>query len=228
MNSAPRIARIVNTALFFVLAPTLFAQNTYTLDQVFSRMDAVARTFRSVQADTERTHVTVLVNDKDVSTGKFYYLRQGKQPRVRLDLIKPAVQQLLIDKGRLQLYTPNLKQVQELSLGEHQDLVELIMALGFGQSSQDIKNNYSVSLSGDEVIDGKKTTKLELTPKNSQMFKSVQMWMDQDKWIAVQIRTIEAGGDYLIVKFSNIKLNSSIPESVFSLKVPKDVQVLKR
>jgi outer membrane lipoprotein-sorting protein len=228
MNLAPRVARVVNIAFFFAAVPTLSAQNTYTLDQVFAKMDAVARTFRSVQADTERTHVTVLVNDKDVSSGKFYYVRQGKQPRVRLDLLKPSVQQLLIDKGRLQLYTPNLKQVQELSLGEHQDLVELIMALGFGQSSQDLKNNYSISLGADEVIDGRKTTKLELTPKNSKMFKSVQMWMDQDKLVAVQIRTTEAGGDYLVVKFSNIKLNSGISDSVFNLKLPKDVQIVKR
>jgi outer membrane lipoprotein-sorting protein len=225
---APRTAAIVGVALCLTLTPALPAQTAYTLDQVFAKMDAVAKTFRSVQADTERTHVTILVNDKDVSSGKFYYVRQGKEPRVRLDLLKPSVQQLLIDKGRLQLYVPNLKQVQEASLGEHRDVVELIMALGFGQSSQDLKQKFAVSLGGEEVIDGKKTTKLELTPKNSTMFKSVQMWMDQDKWVAVQIRTTEASGDYLIVKFSNIRLNPNIPESVFTLKLPKDVKVVKR
>jgi outer membrane lipoprotein-sorting protein len=203
------------------------AQSTYTLDQVFARMDEVAKTFRSSQAGIERTHVTVLVNDRDVSSGKFYYARRGKEPRVRLDLTKPAAQQLLIDKGKLQIYTPSLKQVQEASLGQHQDKVEMFMALGFGQSSQDLQKSFAVALAGEEIVDGKRTTVLELKPKNSAMFKSVRMWMDQQRWVSVQIKTTEMSGDYLNLKFSDIKINSRIPESMFSLKLPKDVRVLK-
>jgi len=214
-------------ALSLVSLVVLHAQGSYTLDQVFGKMDEVAKTFRGVQADVERTHVTILVNDKDVSSGKFYYARQGKNPRVKLEFAKPAVQFLLIDKGKLQLYTPNLKQVQEGSLGEHQDKVEMIMALGFGQSSQDLKKNFTVSAGGEETIDGKKTSILDLKPINSPMFKSVRLWLDQEKWVAVQINTTEASGDYMLVKFSSIKVNPTISESVFSLKLPKDVRVLK-
>jgi outer membrane lipoprotein-sorting protein len=212
---------------FLWLTPVSQAQGTYTLDQVFAKMDEVAKTLRSVQSDIDRTHVTILVNDKDVSSGKFYYVRQGKEPRVRLDLTKPAIQQLLIDKGKLQIYTPNLKQVQEASLGQHQDKVEMFMALGFGQSSQDLKKTFEVSVAPDEVVEGRKTTVLELKPKNSSMFKSVQMWMDQQKWVSIQIKTTESSGDYLNLKFYNIKINPRIPESTFILKLPSDVRVLK-
>src|SRR5262245_29985381 len=110
-------------------------QGAYTLDQVLAKMDEVSKSFRSTQADIERTHVTILVNDKDVASGKFYYMRSGKEPRVKMELTKPVAQFALIDKGKLQLYTPNLKQVQEASLGDHKDLLEMFMALGFGQSS---------------------------------------------------------------------------------------------
>ena len=212
---------------FLSLSPLSQAQGTYTLEQVFAKMDEVAKTFRSAQSDIERTHVTILVNDKDVSSGKFYYVRQGKEPRVRLDLMKPAIQQLLIDKGKLQIYTPNLKQVQEASLGQHQDKVEMFMALGFGQSSQDLKKNFAVSVGPDEVVEGRKTTVLELKPNNSSMFKSVQMWMDQQKWVSIQIKTTESSGDYLNLKFYNIKINPNIPESTFILKLPSDVRILK-
>src|SRR5262249_52328216 len=209
------------------LIPEAHAQSAYTLEQVFAKMDEVAKSFRSTQADIERTHVTVLVNDKDVSSGKFYYVREGKEPRVRMELTKPAVQQLLIDRGKLQIYTPNLKQIQEASLGEHQDKVEMFMSLGFGQSSQDLKKNFEVSVGPDEVVEGRKTTVLELKPNNSSMFKSVQMWMDQQKWVSVQIKTTESSGDYLNLKFYNIKINPNIPESTFILKLPSDVRVLK-
>src|SRR5262249_1582844 len=157
-----------------------------------------------------RTHVTVLVNDKDVSFGKFYYARRGKEPRLKLELLSPMMQYLLIDKGKLQLYTPKLKQVQEASITGHQDKVELFMSLGFGQSSQDLKSNFDVSLVSDEVIDGRNTSVLELEPKTRGLFKSVRLWMDQQKWTAAQIKTTESGGDYMVVKFSNVKVNSGI------------------
>src|SRR2546425_10196155 len=176
-----KIIFCVFCASLWLTPPSQAQPDGYTLDQVFAKMDEVQKRFRSAAADIERTHVTVLVNDKDVSSGKFYYSRRGKEPRVKLELSKPMPQYLLIDKGKLQLYTPNLKQVQEASITGHQDKVEMFMALGFGQSSQDLKNNFDVSLTGEEVVDGKKTSILELTPKNRAMFKSVRMWMAQDK-----------------------------------------------
>ncbi|HYR42460.1 MAG TPA: outer-membrane lipoprotein carrier protein LolA [Terriglobia bacterium] len=212
---------------FLWLIPLSQAEGKYTLDQVFSKMDEMQKDFRSTTADIERTHLTVLVNDKDVSSGKFYYTRRGKEPRVKLELSKPMSQYLLIDRGKLQLYTPNLKQVQEASISGHQDKVEMFMALGFGQSSQDLKKNFDVSLAGEEAVDGKKTSILELIPKNRAMFKSVRMWMDQEKWVAVQLRTTENTGDYMIFKYSNVKINTNIPDSVFDLKMPKDVHVIK-
>jgi outer membrane lipoprotein-sorting protein len=113
-------------------------------------------------------------------------------------------------------------------LDEHQDKVEMFMALGFGQSSRDLKQNFTVSLAGEEMIDGKKTTVLELKPKNSNMFQSVRLWMDPQKWVSVQIKTTEQGsGDYLTIKFSDIRINPRIPESTFDLRLPKDVKVLK-
>ena len=100
------------------------------------------------------------------------------------------------------------------------------MALGFGQSSQDLKKNFDVSVAGEESVDGKKTTVLEMKPKNSSI-KSVRMWMDPQKWVAVQLKVTEITGDYFLLKYSNTKLNSNIPDSTFDLKLPKDVQGVK-
>src|SRR5437016_9253468 len=122
---------------FLWLIPLGQAQGKYTLEQVFAKMDEMQKDFRSTAADIERTHVTVLVNDKDVSSGKFYYARRGKEPRVKLELSKPTAQELLIDKGKLQLYTPNLKQVQEASISGQQDKVDMFMALGLWNCSDD-------------------------------------------------------------------------------------------
>src|SRR5947208_8956723 len=136
-----KIIFCVFCAFLWLIPPSQAQPDGYTLDQVFAKMDEVQKRFRSTAADIERTHVTVLVNDKDVSSGKFYYARRGKQPRVKLELSKPAPQYLLINKGNLQLYTPNLQQDQEASITRHQAKVDMCMALRFGQSSRSLQHN---------------------------------------------------------------------------------------
>ena len=208
------------------MLPVLNAETT--LDQVFARMDETAKGFHSIQSSLEQTKVTVLVDDKDIKSGKLYYTRVWKEPRLKVEIDKPAQQLLLIDKGKVQLYTPSIKQVQEASLGGHANAVEQLMAVGFGQSSADLKKNFKVVMSGEEVIDGKKTAILDLTPSAPVAgIKALRMWVDQQKGISLQVKVTETGGDYTIYRYTNIKLNNALPDNTFELKMPKDVHVNK-
>src|SRR5262245_12153260 len=178
--------------LLLLARPNLAAaQSVFTLDQVFAKIDEVSKTFKSTEANIERTKVTVIVDDKDTTSGKFYYVRQGKEPRLKLELTKPEPQFVLVDKGKVQIYTPKIKQVQEASTAGRESTVELFLALGFGQTSQDLKKNFDVTLAPDETLDGQKRSVLDLTPKNSSAFKSIRLWLDQKFWYGVQIKTVE-------------------------------------
>src|SRR5262245_9810205 len=46
--------------VIILFAPALLAQSAFTLDQVFAKMDEVAKTFKSTESNIERMHVTVL------------------------------------------------------------------------------------------------------------------------------------------------------------------------
>jgi outer membrane lipoprotein-sorting protein len=210
------------------LTPLLNAQTN--LNQVFAKIDEAAKNFRAVECNLERTKVTVLVDDKLVASGKLYYTRAGSEPRLKVEFGngKGPDQILLIDKGKLQLYTPKIKEVQEASLGGHASAVQQFMALGFGQSSQDLKKNYQISLGGEETIDGKKTAILDLTPPAPMAgIKAVRMWMDEKNGISVQVKVTETNDDYTIYKYSNIKMSAGLPDSLFDLKLPKDVHASK-
>ncbi len=218
---------VLSILLLLALPSLTAAQSAFTLDQVFAKIDEVSKTFKSTEANIERTKVTVIVDDKDFASGKFYYVRQGKEPRLKLELSKPDAQFVLVDKGKLQIYTPKIKQVQEASTAGRESTVELFLALGFGQTSADLKKNFNLTLAPDETVDGQRRSVLDLVPKSSSQFKSVRMWLDQKAWNAVQIKTVEKSNDYLVVKFTNIKTNATIPDSRFKLNLPKDVQVIK-
>jgi outer membrane lipoprotein-sorting protein len=216
----------LSSCAFLWLIPAAQAQSALTLNQVFAKMDEVAKTFHSVQADLERTHVTVAINDKDVDTGKFYYERPAKELRVRMDLTK-SDEHLLIDKGKWQLYQARIKEVQQGLLKGHEDQIGFYTSLGFGQSSQELKENFDISLVGDETIDGRKTTILELKPKSTKGFKSYRLWVDQQHWVTYQLRATEKSNDYFLLKYPNAKVNAGIPASTFDLKLPKNVNVQK-
>jgi outer membrane lipoprotein-sorting protein len=212
---------------FLVIPITVSAQNAYKLDQVFAKLDEASKTVLSIEANVEQTHVTVVVDDHEVKSGKFYYQKRGKEPRLKLELTKPQAEFVLVEKGKGQIYLPKIKQVQEFSTQGHEDTVEMALALGFGQTSQDLKAHFDVALGDDEVIDGVKTTVLDLRPKSSKTFQAIRMWLDQRSWHAVQVKTVEKSGNFGILKYTNVKVVASIPDSRFRLDLPKDVKVIK-
>ena len=90
---------------------------------------------------------------------------------------------MLIDQGKALLYFPKLKQVQEYFLGKNQDKAEFLL-IGFGQSNQDIRKFYDAAIVGEEVINGQKTSILELKPKSTQvsaLFTNIRLWLDQQR-----------------------------------------------
>ncbi len=225
-----RVFCLLLVGILSLAAPLKAAQqNTYTIDQVLTKMGEIGKTFRSMQADVERTKVTVIVNDRYMDYGTVHFARRGTESRIKFDITRPEQQRVLFDKGKALLYFPKLKQVQEYTMGKNQDKAEFLL-VGFGQSSESIREFYNVSLAGEEVINGQKTSIVDLKPKSVQakaMFANIRLWIDHQRWIPVQSQTTEAGGDYMIYKFTNLKMNVRIPESVFDLKLPKDVQVIK-
>src|SRR5437867_4328244 len=171
------VFRILLASGFWLLASfSASAQNTYTVDQVLTKVGDAGKSFRSMQGNLERTKVTVLVDDKYTDSGTVYFARSGREPRIKIEINKPEQQRMLIDKGKALLYYPKLKQVQEYDLGKNQDKAEF-MLIGFGQSKEDIKRAYNTAIVGEEVVDGQKTSILELKPKDpkaSALFSSIR------------------------------------------------------
>jgi outer membrane lipoprotein-sorting protein len=223
MNNPLWLSLIVLRLISGMAAP----QSGVMLNQVFAKLDEASKTFHAVDANIQRTYVTPSVNDTEIKFGKMYYVKTGKEPRFKLEFSKPQTEYVLIDKGKLQIYIPKIKQVQEAATAGHEDTVEMVLALGFGQTSQDLRNNFDITLAPDEVVDGQKRTVLDLKPKSSAMFKSMRMWLDEKTWHAVQIKATETTGNYLIVQYSNIKMVPSLPNSRFQLDLPKDVKIIK-
>lgn len=207
-------------------------ENTPELKRVLDKMNQVGKTFQSLTANiSQRKYVAVLKEYETEERGTFYYARaKDGSARLRREITEPTQSIAVIDAGVATVYEPKLKQAHQINLGKHKDKVEFL-AIGVGQSPSRLEENFNLNLLGQETVDGKKTHTLELSPKSaktSAIFSKIVLWIDDAQGIPLQQKFIEPSGDFMMVKFSNVKLNAKIPESVFKVKLPKDIEVIKQ
>ncbi len=198
-------------------------QESPETQRVLAKMDEASRKLSDLTADLKMTKVTIVVDDKSDETGKIYYQRGKKGSRTRLDYRAPEVKTLILDKGKVELYEPNFKRVTEYSLGKNHAEAEFF-SIGFGPTDN-LTRSYKMTVTKEENLGGTNTSLLELKPKTpGTMFKGILIWTDHVRWIPVQMRLIEASGDYLTIQFDNIVLNSHLTDKIFRLDLPSGVQ----
>lgn len=211
-------------------APPALAQgkSNWTLEDLLQQLDTEAKSFRALSANVERTKVTVVVNDRSTETGLILVRGDDK---MLLELNPPDGRIILRDGGKLSVYNPKAKQVDEYDLGKHRALVDQFLLLGFGSSGNDLKKGYLVTLQGEQTIDKKRVFLLDLTPKADKVreqFSKIQLWIDQATWLPVRQKFLETGsGDYLEINYTNLLRNPKIPDSRFKNVWPKKVTKIK-
>lgn len=218
----------------FLLACAAFSPRSdaqkfsWTLDGVLKQLDEEAKGFQSLTAAIDRTKVTVVVNDKSTESGEIWVRRDDK---MRIDFDKPDKRTIMRNGNTLDVYTPRISRVEEYDLGKHRALVDQFLLLGFGTSGSNLQKSYLVTFLGEEAIDGRRTVKLELTPKAEDVrnqVSKIHIWIDIATWLPDQQQFFETGsGDYLLIHYSNVVKNVRIGDDQFKPNWPKNVSHIK-
>ncbi|MCI0721616.1 MAG: outer membrane lipoprotein carrier protein LolA [Acidobacteria bacterium] len=197
--------------------------------RVLARIDQAGKNLTDLTANIKQTKVTLVVNDTSTETGKLFLKRLKNGNRTKLEYEKPEVKTLLIDKGKVLIYEPKIKRLQEIDLGKNRAQAEFLLT-GVGQSSANLTKTYDVKFLKEETVNGTKTSLLELKPKSdkvSSMFSQIWLWIDPALGLPIQTRLTESSGDYLTFQLENIKLNPKLSDKIFKLNVPSGVQKIK-
>lgn len=194
--------------------------------QVLARMDQAGKGLIDLTADIKQTKVTLVVDDKSTDTGKLFLKRTKSGNRTKLAYEKPIVKTLLIDKGKVLIYEPKINTLQEIDLGKNRAQAEFLLT-GVGQSSANMTKSHAVKFLKEEMVNGAKTSLLELKPKGSSMFSQILLWIDPALGLPIQTRLTESSGDYLTFQLENIKINPKLSDKIFKLNLPSDVQRMK-
>lgn len=220
--------RTISAVLVLAVATagSSFAQNNAALEAVLKKMDAAAATFRTTEADFQWDQYTRVIGSTDTQNGKIYFRRNGKNIEMFADVQtvngKPEPKQVLFNDSKLRLYEPKMDRVTVYDTGKNRADFESFLVLGFGGRGHDLGNSFDMKYAGAEMVNGVKTSKLELTPKSAKakkMFSTIELWIDDARGISVQQKFIEAeSGDYRLAKYSNIKINEKLSDDNFKLR----------
>ncbi|MGD0693781.1 MAG: outer membrane lipoprotein-sorting protein [Terriglobia bacterium] len=201
------------------------------LGEILERMNDSAKRLKTVSADLEYTKVTVVVDDKSTEYGELFF-QTGKNESILINFHKPDPKAILFlfKQKRAEIYLPKSNQIQEYDFEKHSGLVEQFLLLGFGTEIGELRKHYGIKMIGEEVLDGDTTAVLELTPLRediaSQLTK-VQLWVSEESWIPTQQKFFESDGDYLITRYTAVKVNRELPSSTFRISAPKDAKRVK-
>lgn len=192
------------------------------LEKVLSQMDATSAKFSSAQADLETDNYSKVVDDHDIQKGTFYVRKTGKGIEMALDITQPEKKFVLFNEGTVQVYEPKIDQVTKYNAGKNRAAMESFLVLGFGGKGHDLPKQFDVKYAGTENVGGVNAAKLELVPRQASvknMYSLITLWIDPLRGVSVQQKFLdEKSGDYRLAKYSNVKMNEKISDSVFRLK----------
>jgi outer membrane lipoprotein-sorting protein len=234
------MSRIQIKSCLAILAVSLttFTAVGYTqsadLQKVLSQMDAASQKFQSAQADFSADLFTAVVQSHETQEGSTAFRRANggieMVTHVKTDNGQPAAKDILYAHSELTYYQPAIKQANVFSAGANREQFESFLTLGFGGSGRDLAASWNIAYQGTEAIAGVQTAKLELTskkPGSNNPYTRIVVWIDPARAVPLRQQFVQESGDTRTVNYSNIQMNN-VPASAFTLKIPHDVQTIRK
>jgi len=197
-------------------------------EDALARMDKAAVGFRGLSAGVRKITYTALIQESTEESGTMTLFRpKPRDLRMLIDFNKPEARAVAFQGKKVQLYNPKLLLVQEYDLGKQGGLVEQFLLLGFGTPGSELAKSYAIKHLGEETIHGVKTDHLDLTPNSAEALKAVrhiEIWVSQADGITVQQKVHQPSKDYLLIQYSDLKVNPALTEESVRLKLPKGVK----
>ncbi len=213
--------------LFVAMLATPALAAAASLGEVLAAMDKTAASFSDMSAKLTRVDYTAVINDTSKESGVVRMKRAGSRDvRMRIDFAEPDPRTIVFEKTTAQIYYPKIQTVQIYNLGKQRSLVDQFLLLGFGSSGKELLQSYSLKVTGEEQIAGQPATRLELVPKAGSVreyIQKAQLWISAGGY-PLQQRFDRPSGDYTLITYSDVQINTNAPDSAFQLSLPKGVR----
>jgi outer membrane lipoprotein-sorting protein len=216
----------VKTALS-ILMLTASLVRAEPLADILARMDQAAAEFHSLSAQMKRVQFTAVLSETSEMDGVLRLRRAKGGTQGVIEFQQPEQRTVLIEGKSVKIYYPKANTVEIYDASKYSANMDQILLLGFGTSSVELKKSYDFKDGGAQKINGIATTCLDLTPKSAEMQKlitKIELWIPEGQSNPIRAEFSEPSKNYELVDYSDIKVNPSLPESAFALKLPDKVK----
>jgi outer membrane lipoprotein-sorting protein len=166
-----------------------------------------------------------------VEQGYIYIKRQrNRDLSVRIEIQQPSKRVITVKNGRFTFFQPSINQAIE---GEVSQKVGQSSATGFlsylfgglGNATKD----YKISVLGEEVVNGRRATHLELVPWTMRkgLYRQIDIWVDNQLWLPTQQEFVEANDDVTRLRLQEVQLNIRLSDKLFEQDLPGHVQRIR-
>ena len=200
-----------------------------SLEEVLARMDRAAKDFRSVTANVKKIDFTAVLNESTTSTGSLAMRRTKNGNEALMKFSEPDPYEWHLTGHTARRFFPRANTV-EVYDSNRLSAAEKTMLVGFGISASDLHKDYDIKLIGVENVDSVHATRIELTPKSAEVRKNyaakIELWIADGEATPIQEKVSMPSKDYYQVAYSDLTVNSALPDSTFKLNLPPGVKEL--
>ena len=234
---------MLNKKIFYIIISvafcftTFFPVNTYgsdghiiyDLDEILAKVEDANSRLKTMDADIKYSRVISLLDSEEVSLG---YLQYKKPKKLNLNFFPPRNEINVIDGTYIWIYHMKEKQVEKYQISSDMDSPQGmdIFDLGYEYTTEKAKENYSITLLEDISTEEEALYHIELIPKDTfdSEYDRILLWVREGLWLPVQYQMFESDGEIInTIELSNIQINPDIPDKIFVLDLPDDVEVLE-
>ena len=208
-------------AAAFTLAVTAapIPQQTPQVQGIIDRLNTSSARFTSAQADFEKDLYNSVIKETDKQNGKVYFKREAGNTQFGMVLEGANARVAEYKNGTIRDYNPATKCYDSVQATPGK--IESFLTLGFGGSGTDLAKAWKITDQGSETIDGTKTEKLDLYPKDDGVKANVThvvLWIDVDRDVSLKQVFYTTSGDIQTAHYSNIRLNQKVDTKPFEFK----------
>ena len=208
-------------SLMMVLVPVAFpipagAQGQLDRDSILRQLARTQREVEDFTADLIQEKRISLLRENVVSHGVIQFKRPNK---VLIELFNPDPSLMVVDGNSLWLYFKRERVAQRYRVGNTPMLNRYLMILD-NPLTGEWAELASIRREGNFAV-------LEMVPGEAEaIFSKITFWVSTHDWLIRKLALHEKSGDLTILSYENIRVNTGIPDSHFTLDLPADVEIL--
>lgn len=228
MRFARSLVAVASISVAFT-ASAITNELGWTLDSALKQISRQADDFDSALADVEIRWT----DDKGFitreRTGRVYFNDRGE---IRFSEFESGDHVILVRKNEVQDYDPTRALVERYSLSKHKNRLEPYARLGFSTTGKDLRDDFLLTLLGEDEITERRVVGLELTPKKErarEVVANLRLWIDQASWMPVRQEIVHvASGETLTITYRGMARNLKLNRELFNDRWPKGTQKIRR